>query len=73
LADLKLRLLESQEREQRLIDRTLEAEEKLADELATEHELRMQIGRYAQFYDATQRSRPWKMIQFFRRLVGREW
>src|SRR5262249_21984932 len=40
LADLKLLLLESQEREQRLIDRTLEAEERLADGLATEHELR---------------------------------
>ena len=73
LADLKLRVRESHEREQRLIDQTLEAEERLADQLATEHDLRIQLSRYAEFYQATQRSRPWKMIQFLRRLVGREW
>jgi hypothetical protein len=73
LADLKLRVQESLEREQRLIDRAFEAEERLADELSTEHELRTQIARYAGFYNALQRSKPWKVIQFFRRLLGREW
>jgi glycosyltransferase involved in cell wall biosynthesis len=73
LADLKLRVQESHEREQRLIDRAFEAEEKLADELSTEHELRTQIARYAELHQALQRSKPWKMVQFFRRLLGREW
>jgi hypothetical protein len=72
-AELRLRVRESEEREQRLIERVFEAEEGLAEALATEHELRVQIGRYAQFYQALQRSRPWKMIQFLRRLMGREW
>lgn len=73
LADLKLRVRESEEREQRLIERVFEAEDGVAEALATEHELRVQIGRYAQFYQALQKSRPWKTIQSLRRLVGREW
>jgi hypothetical protein len=73
VAELRLRVRESEEREQRLIERVFEAEEGLAEALATEHELRVQIGRYAQFYQALQRSRPWRMIQFLRRLMGREW
>ena len=71
--DLKLRLRESQEREQRLIERVFEAEERYYDGLATEHELRIQISRYAEFNRAVLRSRPWRLIQFLRRLVGREW
>ena len=73
IADLKLRLKESQEREKRLVERVFEAEERLDDALSTEHELRIQIQRYAEFNRAVQRSRPWRMIQFLRRLVGREW
>jgi septal ring factor EnvC (AmiA/AmiB activator) len=73
LADLKHRLKESQEREKRLVERVFLAEERLDDALSTEHELRIQIHRYAEFNRAVQRSRPWRMIQFLRRLVGREW
>lgn len=72
-ADLKLRLKESEEREKRLVERALLAEERLEDALSTEHELRIQIHRYAEFNRALQRSRPWRVIQFLRRLVGREW
>jgi hypothetical protein len=73
LADVKLRLKESEEREKRLVERVFTAEERLDDALSTEHELRIQIQRYAEFNRAVQRSRPWRMIQFLRRLVGREW
>jgi hypothetical protein len=72
-ADLKLRLKESQEREKRLVERVFTAEEQFDDALSTEHELRIQIQRYTQFNRDVQRSRPWRMIQFLRRLVGREW
>jgi hypothetical protein len=71
--DLRLRLKESREREKRLVERVFTAEEGLDDALSTEHELRIQIHRYAEFNRAVQRSRPWRMIQFLRRLVGREW
>jgi hypothetical protein len=73
IADLRLRLSESQEREKRLVERVFTAEELLGDALSTEHELRIQIQRYAEFNRAVQKSRPWRMIQFLRRLVGREW
>jgi hypothetical protein len=73
VADLNLRLKESQERERLLVEQVFTAEERLDDALSTEHELRIQIQRYAQFNRALQRSRPWRMIQFLRRLVGREW
>jgi hypothetical protein len=73
VADLNLRLKESQDREKRLVERVFTAEEQFDDALSTEHELRIQIQRYAEFNRALQRSRPWRMIQFLRRLVGREW
>jgi hypothetical protein len=73
VADLLLRLKESQEREKRLVERVFTAEELLDDALSTEHELRIQIQRYAEFNRAVEKSRPWRMIQFLRRLVGREW
>jgi hypothetical protein len=73
LADLKLRVSESLEREQRLIERVFEAEEKFYDALAMEHELRKHISHYVRFQKDLQSSRPWRMIQLLRRLVGREW
>src|SRR5262245_24025848 len=73
LADLRLRVKENEEREQRLIEQIFSAQERLGDALATEAELRIQLGRYAQFYEAVQRSRAWRVIQYIRRLVGREW
>ncbi len=73
VADINLRLKESQDREKRLVERVFTAEEQFDDALSTEHELRIQIQRYAEFNRALQRSRPWRMIQFLRRLVGREW
>jgi len=73
VVDLKLRLKESQQREQRLIERVFEAQEKLQEALSVEHELRIQVGRYAEFNRAVQNSRSWRMIQFLRQLVGRRW
>lgn len=73
LLQLRLRLKESAAREIRLAERTILAEENLENALATEHELRLQIGRYAEFHRAVTRSRPWRLIQSLRRLVGREW
>jgi len=73
LMDLKLRLKESLTREARLVERTVQAEEVLEAALATEHELRLQIGRYADFHRAVSHSRAWRWVQFLRRLVGREW
>jgi hypothetical protein len=70
---LRLRLKESAAREVRLLERTVLAEENLENALATEHELRLQIGRYADFHRAVTHSAPWRLIQFLRRLVGREW
>ena len=73
LFDLKLKVQESQEREKRLAERTSVAEERLEDALSKEHDLRIQIHRYAEFNRALKKSRPWRMIQFLRRLAGREW
>lgn len=73
LVHLRFRLKESVARELRLVERTLRAEELLDQALSTEHDLREQLARYADFHDAVQRSRPWRVIQFFRKLVGRGW
>lgn len=70
---LSLALKESLARERRLIERALGAEQALDDALTTEHDLREEIARFAQFHDAVRRSRPWRVVQFLRRLVGREW
>ncbi|HEV8230936.1 MAG TPA: hypothetical protein VGQ75_01195 [Thermoanaerobaculia bacterium] len=70
---LRLRLKESLARELRLVERAMKAEENVENALATEHELRLQTERYAEFHRALDRSRAWRMIQFLRRLVGREW
>lgn len=72
-ADMRLRVEESLARERRLVERTLEAEEKLEDALRTEHELRQQIDKYATFHRAVERSGAWRLIQTLRRLLGREW
>jgi hypothetical protein len=70
---LRLRLKESIAREARLVERTVLAEENLEAALSTEHDLRQQIHRYADFHRAVAHSSAWKLIQFLRRLVGREW
>ncbi|MFN2387509.1 MAG: hypothetical protein ABR576_14715 [Thermoanaerobaculia bacterium] len=72
-ADLKLRLDESLEREKRLVERAIEAEVKLEDALHMEHELRESLGRYTAFHRALGRSLPWRALQAFRRLLGRDW
>lgn len=64
---------ESLEREQRLIERVFEAEEKFYDALSMEHELRKHISHYVGFQQDLRNSRAWRMIQLLRRLVGREW
>ena len=73
LFHLRLRLRESLARELRLLERTIKAEEALENALETEHELRLQVDRYASFHRAVERSRPWRMIQAVRRLFGRAW
>ena len=73
LVHLRFRLKESVARELRLVERTLRSEEALDQALSTEHDLRAQIARYAAFHEAVKRSRPWRMLQFLRRLLGREW
>ena len=73
LVHLRLSLKESLAREKRLIEGALSAEEALEDALTTEHNLRQEVARYADFHAAVQRSRPWRVIQFLRRLVGRQW
>ncbi len=72
-ADLRLRVQESLARERRLIERVLDAEERLNDALRNEHELRDQTERYATFHRAVERSTPWRLIQAVRKLLGREW
>lgn len=71
--DLRLRLKESLERERRLTELLREAEETLEDVPKTEHELRTQLENYAAFNRAVERSVAWRVIQFLRRLAGREW
>lgn len=73
LLQLRLRLKESAVREARLTERTILAEENLESALANEHELRLQIGRYAEFHRAVTHSLAWRIIQYLRRLLGREW
>jgi hypothetical protein len=73
LLQLRLRLKESVAREARLVERTILAEENLENALTNEHELRLQIGRYAGFHHAVTHSRAWRFIQALRRLLGREW
>jgi len=72
-ADLRLRLKESLARERRLMDKSLDAEERLEDALRNEHELRAQIERYAAFNRDVERSAAWRLVQFLRRFVGRRW
>ena len=73
VAELKLRLRESHEREKRLGEQTLLAEENVQKALSVEHELRTQLHRYAEFNVTLKKSKAWQMIQFLRRIVGREW
>lgn len=73
LADLKLRLTESHEREQRLIQVSKELEETLEGAPKREHELRRDLERLAAFNRGVEQSRAWKLIQRVRRLFGREW
>ena len=68
-----MRLKEGLERERRLTELLREAQDSLTDAPRLEHELRKQIESYAAFNRAVERSLPWRLIQFLRRLVGREW
>ena len=70
---LRLRLKESLARELRLVERAVKAEENVENALANEHDLRLQVERYAEFHRAVERSRAWKVVQSLRRLLGRKW
>jgi hypothetical protein len=72
-ADLKLKLEEMIEREQRLLDWTRDMQENIEDAERNEHDLREQIERFARFHQDVERSLPWRLIQRFRRMLGREW
>jgi hypothetical protein len=71
--DLALLLRESHAREQRLIERAIEAEERLGDALRNEHDLRDQIDRLVRFNRAVERSASWRALQAARSVVGRKW
>jgi hypothetical protein len=73
LAERRLQVREGLEREKRLIERALLAEERLEDALRNEHDLRGQIDRFAEFHRAVERSAPWRLIQALRALLGRKW
>jgi hypothetical protein len=70
VADLELRLTESLERERRLGERfdSLEGEA-----LSRERDLREKLRQYMEFHDRVEISRSWKVLQFFRGLIGRQW
>lgn len=72
-ADLRLKLQEGFEREKRLAERALTAEEKLEDAMRNEHDLRDQIDRLATFNRSVEQSAAWRWIQLLRGLVGRRW
>jgi hypothetical protein len=72
-ADLRLAVKEGLEREKRLLERALRAEEALEDAERNDHDLRDQIELFAQYNRAVEQSLPWRAIQFLRRLVGRKW
>jgi hypothetical protein len=68
-----MRLKESIEREQLLVQRAVRAAEQLDLALRNEHELREQIDRLTEFNRAVERSAPWRFIQFLRGFAGRKW
>jgi glycosyltransferase involved in cell wall biosynthesis len=71
--DLRSRRTEGLERERRRMERLRELEEAVAAAREEKHELRKHIDNYAAFHRAVEKSLPWRVIQFLRRLVGREW
>jgi hypothetical protein len=71
--DLTLRLKESRTRERRLLESLEEGREALEQCRRLEHELRLQIERYATYHRAVERSSAWRFVQFLRGLVGRKW
>ena len=70
VVDLELRLAESLERERCLGERLDSLE---GEAVSRERELREKIRSYAEFNQRVEGSRPWRLVQFFRSLVGRRW
>jgi hypothetical protein len=68
--DLELRLAESLERERDLGER-LDALE--GEAVSRERELREKVREYMEFNQRVEGSRSWRLLQFFRGIVGRKW
>jgi hypothetical protein len=64
---------ESAERERRLVERLLRTEAALEEMKRSDGEQRARLERYARFHGDLERSLAWRTLQFFRRLIGREW
>ena len=68
--DLELRLAESLDREKHLGER-LDALD--GEAVSRERELREKVRKYMEFNQRVEGSRSWRMLQFFRGLIGRKW
>lgn len=68
--DLELRLAESLERERDLGER-LDALD--GEAVSRERELREKVRKYMEFNQRVEGSRSWRLLQFFRGIVGRKW
>ena len=68
--DLELRLAESVERERDLGERLDSLE---GEAISRERELREKVRKYMEFNQRVEGSRSWRILQFFRGIVGRKW
>ncbi len=68
--DLELRLGESLERERDLGERLDSLD---GEAVSRERELREKVRKYMEFNQRVEGSRSWRLLQFFRRIIGRKW
>jgi FkbM family methyltransferase len=73
VADLRVRVEEGLARESRLGEAALQLQHTIERAAAAERALRSEIERYAAYHRALERSAGWRIVQFLRRLAGREW
>jgi hypothetical protein len=80
--DAALREVERREREERLERLAWSAPDEILAPLPTAPDshhgetirrLQSELDRFSRFHDAVLASRPWRLIQLFRRLFGRGW
>lgn len=68
--DLELLLSESLERERDLGERLDSLE---GEAVSRERDLRERVRKYMEFNQRVEGSRSWRILQFFRGIVGRKW